>query len=103
MGRASIVYPSQVWFMGGQPGFLLYTPAESGSWGWSVRVSIVYPSQIWFMGVVSQGFYCKPLLSLICGCGQPGDLLLNPVEYGLYIQYIYHYYTYYTKRRFKAT
>ena len=74
--RVSIVYPSQFWFMGvvsqgsyciphpnlvrwgGQPGFLSYTPAESGSLGWSPRLSIVYPSQIWFRGVVSQGSYC---------------------------------------------
>ena len=40
---------------GSQPGFLLYTPADSGSLGWSTRIPIVYPSWLWFIGVVSQG------------------------------------------------
>ena len=57
-----IVYPSWIWFAGlvskgyyskpqltlvrsgGQPVFLLYTPANSGSLEWSVRALIVYPS-----------------------------------------------------------
>ena len=81
----SIVYPSWNCFFGvvsqgfycipqpklvcwsSQPGFLLYTPAESGSWGghWSARVSSVCPSQNWFIGVVSQGFYCIPQSNLV--------------------------------------
>ena len=62
---------------GGQLEFLLYTPAESGSWGWSARVSIEYLSQIWFVGVVSH-------LKLVCWGGQPGFLLYTPAESGLW-------------------
>ena len=76
-------YPSQLWFFwvvsqgsfciyqpnlvhwGGQPGFLLYTPADFGSLGWSARAPNVYPSQLWFIGVVSQGFYCIPQSNLV--------------------------------------
>merc|ERR1712212_1036094 len=59
--RTPILYPSRIWFVGvvsqcsycipqptlahwsGQSGFLLYTQADSGSFGWSTRVPIVYP------------------------------------------------------------
>ena len=60
--RVTIVYHSQIWFIGvdsqgsycipqltlvrwgDHPGFILYTPADSGSLGWSARAPIVYPS-----------------------------------------------------------
>ena len=36
-------------YWGDQPWFLLYTPSESGSLGWSTRGSIVCHSLIWFI------------------------------------------------------
>merc|ERR1719334_1508090 len=99
--RAPIVYPSQLWFQGvvsqgsycipqptlvswgGQPGLLLYTPANSGFMGWSARAPIVYPSQLWFQGVVSQGSYCIPQPTLVSRGGQPGLLLYTPANSGL--------------------
>ena len=50
---------------GGQPGFLLYTPAD------------------WFIGVISQGSYCTSKLTLAHWGGQPGFLLYTPANSGL--------------------
>ena len=67
--------------LGGQPGFLLYIPADSGSLGWSARVPIVYPSQLWFVGRgVSQGSYYIPQPTLVLWGGQPGLLLYTPAD-----------------------
>ena len=55
--------------------FLLYTPANSGLFGWSARAPNVYPSQLWFVGVVSQGFYCIPQPHLVHWGDQPGLLV----------------------------
>ena len=68
---------------GSQPGFLLYTQAESGLLGWSARVPIVYLSQLWFTRVVYQGSYCIPQLTLVHWGGQPGLLKYTPANSGL--------------------
>ena len=59
-GSYCITQPNLV-CLGGQPGFLLYTPAKSGLLGWSARVSNVYPSQNWLVRVVSQGLLYTPV------------------------------------------
>ena len=69
-----------VWW-GGQPGLLMYTPANSGPLGWSSRVPDVYPSQLWFIGVVSQGSYFIPQPTLVSWGGQPGFLLYTPADW----------------------
>ena len=59
----------------GQPGFLLYTPSDSGLLGWSARAPIVYSSWPWFTVVVSQGSYCIPQPTLVRWGGQSWLLL----------------------------
>ena len=65
---------------GGQPGLLLYTPANSGFMGWSARATIVYPSWLWFVGVVSQCSYCIPQPTLVHWSGQSGLLLYTQAD-----------------------
>ena len=66
--KASIVYPSLLWFVGvvsqgpyyipqptlvcwgGQPGFLLYTPDDSGLLGWSARFLFYTPTHTGLLG-----------------------------------------------------
>merc|ERR1711872_274528 len=65
VSQAPIVYPNRLGFVGWSARFLLYTPADPGSFGWSARVPIPQPT-------------------LVHWGGQPGLLLYTPADSGLF-------------------
>ena len=117
--RVPFVYLSQLWFAGvvsqgsyhipqltlvcwgGQPDFLLYTPADSGLLGWSARAPNVsqptlvhwvnQPGLLFYttadsgsVGMYSQGSYYIPQLTLVCWNGQLGFLMNTPANSGIF-------------------
>ena len=82
-GSFCIPHPTLIYW-GGQPGFFLYIPADSGS----LMIGVLSQGSYGILeltsslGCINQGSYCIPQLTTICWGNQLGFLLYTQADYG---------------------